>query len=158
MFSRRERLAAAPHTEEEQLEDDLHHKHITGTSERDTKRGLVVAIAFCLLVLCWLGMQPTPPAPPSIYVWTEQNTKYPKLESNFPPSEEAIVLPRLSSDPTLMKLLDKEWTAAMTSSPIVGIDFEFNKGFSDKYRVVFESGHVAVVRLCLIALMFHLSV
>lgn len=149
MFSRKQRdvpqISQKLISEESQtnLEEEKESSNYCG-SKRDIKRSLLFAIFLCFMILIWILLQPKSHGP-QLFVWTEQNTKYPKIESNFPPSEDAKLLPRLSFNSILIDLIDKEWIDIMKNSPIVGIDFEFNKGFSEKFRVVFESGHVAVV-------------
>lgn len=148
MFARRPRdtqISQGLINEESQFqEDDDKRSTFCFGSERDIKRTLILGIFMSIFILFWILLQPTPQTT-QIFVWTEQNTKYPKIESTIPPSDQFVLLQRLSFNPTLINLIDNEWIDIMENSPIIGIDFEFNKGFSEKFRVVFESGHVAVV-------------
>ena len=118
--------------------------------ERILKRVLLIGILLCFVTLGWI-LYPTPDvltqvvSPPNRF-WTERTTKYPRREFSFPPSSQLVKLPRLSQDPNVMKHLDEEWRGFLSNASIVGIDFEFNNGFSEKFRVVFDTGHVAMAK------------
>ena len=111
-----------------------------------TKRILILSILLSLLFLGYLGMQsPNTSRRKELTLWTEQNTKYPFIPSHLPPGDQIHTMTHFSRDIEEIKLLDKEWRSLMHDSEIIGIDFDFNKGFSEKYRVLFENNFIALV-------------
>jgi len=116
--------------------------------ERDIKRVLLLLILLCVLVLGWLITHEAPTHPMTVTerpsFWTERTSKYPRLESVFPPN--VTVLSHFERDPGFIRRLDEEWIGFMSNASVIGIDFEFNNGFSDKYRIALSSGHVAMAK------------
>src|SRR3990167_5943783 len=121
---------------------ETHNK--TSSSTRTIKIILLWAIILCFVILCYQLFEAKPKTDLVNVIWTEENTRYPHIE---PQERDEITLTRLYSEPEIMKPIDDYWISAMKNSKIVSVDFDFTKGFSEKYRVVFDSGHVAVVRL-----------
>lgn len=116
-----------------------------GRREGSTALRLLKAVLATATVALALAALYTAASPPS-HVWTVANSVHPYRAPLLPSGGDARTIGRLSASVAAMRALDQEWTAAMRHLPIVGVDYEFSKGFSEKYRVVLEGGYIAVCK------------
>jgi hypothetical protein len=121
--------------------NDQHSKPRITSGVRVLKRYLVASIIVCTLILLYL----ITPSPISTPIWTVDNTFYPHIKPTLLPINEQVTIEKLTTHTSQQYEIDKEWLAAMSNKTVIGIDFEFVKGYSEKYLVFFEDGYTAVV-------------